>query len=155
MTFNKADFSILTALQSDADISMRALAEKLAMSASTLWRRINELEASGAIRGRVAVIDPIAVGVEVSAFVYVDMVNHEEEDRVAFESFVESTSEIQACFAVTGAHDYTLLVRTTSVSAFESLLMNRILAHKSVASATSQIALRELKFSTALPLGDA
>ena len=56
------------------------------------------------------------------------------------------------CFSVTGEFDYMLIVRIKSVIAFEKFLMEHILGQPSVASASSQISLREHKYSTELPL---
>ncbi|MEM6414002.1 MAG: Lrp/AsnC family transcriptional regulator [Pseudomonadota bacterium] len=148
----ESDRSILRALQADAGVSTRDLADQLAMSQSTLWRRINDLEQSGVIEKRVAIVNPESIGAEVSVIIYVDLKVYDADARTAFETFVEMTPEILQCYAVTGAHDYVLIVHTTSVSSFEALLMNRILSHPSVASASSQITLRRLKHSTALPL---
>lgn len=149
---SEPDRAILNALQTDASISTRDLAERLGMSQSTLWRRINELETSGVIEKRVALVSPEAVGSEISAVVYVDLERYGEDARRAFETFIDTTPEIPQCYAVTGSHDYVLIVHTRSVSSFEALLMNQILAHPSVASATSQMTLRRVKYSTALPL---
>ena len=151
---SKSDRRILKALQESSDFSMRELGERLSLSSSTLWRRINELENAGVIRKRVALLDPASVGTDVNVFVYVDMVNYNENDRLAFEDFVQTVPEILECYSMTGAHDYTLIVRANSVDDFERLLMQRLLAHKSVASATSQIALRQLKYTTELPISD-
>lgn len=122
------------------------------MSTTTLWRRMSELEKQKIIKKRVALLDPGSVGAGVAVFVYLKMKDYEEDNRDAFESFVQGIAEIMECFAMTGEYDYTLLVRTSSVEAFETLLLKQILAHKAVASATSQIALRAVKYSTALPL---
>ena len=154
VSLSKSDRRILKALQESSDFSMRELGERLSLSSSTLWRRINELENAGVIRKRVALLDPASVGTDVNVFVYVDMVNYNEKDRLAFEDFVQTVPEILECYSMTGAHDYTLIVRANSVDDFERLLMQRLLAHKSVASATSQIALRQLKYTTELPISD-
>lgn len=149
---NKADVKILRALQEDCTASVSGLAEALAMSTTTLWRRIADLEKKGVIKGRVALVDAKAVGASVATFVYLKMVDYEAGNRDAFETWVVRIPQIMECFAVTGEYDYTLLVRTATVEDFEGLLLKDILAHPSVASATSQIALREVKYSTALPI---
>ncbi|NIA27089.1 MAG: winged helix-turn-helix transcriptional regulator, partial [Desulfobulbaceae bacterium] len=133
-------------------LTARELAECLGMSPSTLWRRINELEQVGAIEGRVALLNPEKVGLPVCVFVFINMVNHDKQTLAEFVRFVNDTASIMECFAVTGTHDYTLIVRASSVGAFEKILMEQILPHASVASASSQIALRQHKYSTALPL---
>ncbi|MEO0400611.1 MAG: Lrp/AsnC family transcriptional regulator [Pseudomonadota bacterium] len=148
----ETDRRILRALQIDAGLSTRDLAERLAMSQSTLWRRVNELEAAGVIEKRVALVNPEAVGADVNVIVYVNLKDYEKKTRRAFETFVDATPEILECYAVAGSHDYTLILQTSSVASFEALLMNNLLAHPAVASASSQITLRRMKYSTALPV---
>ncbi len=150
--FSPADLRVLRLLQKDLSISRQAMADSAGLSASTLWRRIGELEAAGVVRKQVALLDPIKVGCPVCVFVSVDLVDYEDATRISFEQFIETTAEVMECYAMTGTHDYILLVRATGVDAFEQFLMQRVLRHPAVREATSQIALRQLKYETALPL---
>ena len=152
LRLSDADIKVLRAIQEDATASNREMADRVGMSPSTLWRRIHDLEAAGAIRERVALIDPDKVGFPVCVFVFVNLVDYHKSTLSRFERFVQATPEILECFAVTGTNDYTLIIRARSVGEFERLLMDRILTHESVASATSQFALRQHKYTTALPL---
>jgi len=152
MEVTPSHLEILRAIQSDATLTLEQLAEKTAISHTTLWRRLKELEANGFIRGRVTILDPDAAGIAVCAFVYVNIVSHDSACRRAFEDLVQTTPEITQCFSITGPHDYVLNIRVKDIKAYEGLLMDKILAHGSVASASSNIALREHKFTTALPI---
>ncbi|WP_316015275.1 Lrp/AsnC family transcriptional regulator [Roseobacter sp. HKCCA0434] len=152
LTLTELDRAILAALQEDASLSARALAERLGQSQSTVWRRLNGLEEAGAIRARVALLDPARVGIGVCVFVQINLTDHGPRIRQAFEALVARTPEIMDCYAVTGSFDYTLIVRCASVEAFEDLLMHRLLAHEAVANASSQFTLRHIKAQTALPL---
>lgn len=149
---SETDKSVLRSIQKDSGSSSRSLAETLGMSQSSLWRRINDLENLGAVRKRVALLDPDIVGLPVCVIVQVNMVSYEVEMRKNFESFVTSIPEITSCYAMTGAYDYTLTVQTDSVAGFEALHMNKILAHPSVAGSSSQIALRCVKNTTELAI---
>lgn len=152
LRLSDADRAVLRAIQTDASKTVRELADELGMSSSTVSRRLAELEQAGAIERRVALLCAERVGFPVCVFVLVNLVDHAQDTRRQFESLVKSTPQILECFSVTGTHDYTLILRTHSVGEFEHILMERILAHDSVAQASSQIALRQHKYSTALPL---
>lgn len=152
ITLTPLDRQILSELQRDATLSARALADRLNQPQSSVWRRLNGLEKTGIIRSRVALLDPARAGIGVCVFVQIDLTGHSPDIRTAFEALVARTPEIMDCFAVTGGFDYTLIVRCASVAAFEELLMHRILAHDSVANASSQFSLRHIKAQTALPL---
>jgi len=146
------DINVLKLVQRDWGVSRQVLAERAGMSVSTLWRRLNELEEKGAISKRVALLDPRVIGVPECIFLSVNLENHEKDTRTRFETFVARAPQILECFSITGGFDYMLIVRTKSVMDFESFLMEEILGHPSVASASSQISLRQLKYSTELPL---
>jgi DNA-binding Lrp family transcriptional regulator len=152
MKLSKSDRAILTVMQADATLSLRDIAERVAMSQSTVWRRIQDLEARGVIARRVTLLDPAKAGMGVCVFVQVNLRAHDLETRTGFERMVAACPEILNCYAVTGGFDYTLIIRAESVEAFETLLMERILAHPGVANSASQLALREVKHETALPL---
>lgn len=146
------DRKILRELQRDATLSLKALAEKISMSASSVWRRIQDLEAAGVITGRVTLIDPVKAGLRVCVLIQVNIVEHKPDVREAFEQFVARSEEILQCFAITGSHDYALIVRTHTVEDYERFLMSELLAHPSVASTATQLVLRQHKGSSALPI---
>ena len=146
------ELRILRLLQDDSNLSRQELADRAGMSVSTLWRKVHDLDEAGVVRKSVALLDPGAVGLPVCVFVFVDLGDYQKENQIAFETFVERSPEIMECFAVTGSHDYILIIRTAGVAEFESFLMEKILPHPAVASATSQIALRQHKYTTALPI---
>ena len=146
------DRRILRELQRDATLSLKALAQKISMSASSVWRRIQDLEAAGVILGRVTLIDPMKAGLKVCVLIQVNIVEHKTDVREAFERFVANADEILQCFAITGSHDYALIVRTRTVEDYERFLMTKLLAHPSVASTATQLVLRQHKGSSVLPL---
>lgn len=152
VSLTAADFKLLKLLQSDASATRQELADAAGMSLSTLWRRMSELEEIGAIHKRVVLLDPAGVGLPVCVLVSVNVAAHDRDTRTRFEDFVSDTPDIVESYSVTGTYDYMLIIRARDIAAFEEFLMNRILGHPSVASAYSQIALRQTKYSTELPL---
>jgi Lrp/AsnC family transcriptional regulator len=139
-------------LQEDATLTLRELAERLALSQSTVWRRVQELEGSGVITGRVTLVDPRKAGLNVCVFVHVNLRDHGAQSRERFDTFIRTEPRILESFAVTGEYDYVLIVRTDTVEAFDEFLMHHLLSHPSVARASSSLTLRQQKYTTALPL---
>lgn len=74
------------------------------MSASSVWRRVQELEAAGVITDRMTPIDPLKVGLEVCVLIQLNIVEHKAEVRTEFERFVEQSEHILLCLAITGSH---------------------------------------------------
>lgn len=152
MELSQADRKILRELQRDATLSLNDLSEKVAMSSSTIWRRIQDMEASGVITGRVTLADPAMLGLTVCILIHVNIIAQSADARREFELFVETHDNILQSFAVTGGHDYTLVVRTKTVAEYERFLMDELLAHPSVDSGSSHLVLRQQKNATSLPL---
>jgi DNA-binding Lrp family transcriptional regulator len=152
MKLTEKHLQILRELQSNAQISLDELGERVAMSQSTLWRRIQELESANVIKKRVALLDADALKLSVTALVFVDLKSHEPGNRQNFQTFVEESANITQCFSITGPHDYILLVRSKNMMEFEAFLMNSILTHPSVASGQTAISLRTHKYTTELPI---
>lgn len=147
-----ADRKILRVLQEDAAATLEAVAEAAALSTATAWRRIKSLEATGVISARVALLDPVKAGWRFCAFADVSLKDHSAGNRRSFERFVEAAEEVLECHSLAGARDYLLKIRTPDIEAYEAFLMERLLTHQAVASATSSFSLRELKSTTSLPI---
>lgn len=147
-----ADTEILKLLQRDATLSNQAIGEKVGMSHSSVWRRIEAMEKAGIILRRAAILDPVRAGLSTTAVTEVSLRDHGPEARAAFERFVQVTPEIMTCYSVTGRHDYRLEIRLADIQAYEAFLMEQLLAHDAVASAETSFVLRPVKYTTELPL---
>ena len=73
MELNNKDIQILKILQADATVSTASIAEKINVSQSPCWRRIQRLEQEGAIKGRVALLDRNTLGMEVVVFATINL----------------------------------------------------------------------------------
>jgi DNA-binding Lrp family transcriptional regulator len=151
-SFTPSDLKLLSELQADASTSHADLADRLAMSRSTCWRRIQELEQAGIIRKRVALLDAAKLGLRLLALVSVSMLEHTDTTRAAFEDYIHGLPEILEAYSTSGNWDYLLIVLMPDMEAFEAFLNHKILHHPSVRSSSSSFALRRVKYSTELPL---
>ncbi|MFV0475881.1 MAG: Lrp/AsnC family transcriptional regulator [Pikeienuella sp.] len=152
ISLDEADRAMLRLLQRDAGATLEQLAEAAHLSAASAWRRVKSLEETGVIAARVALVDPAKTGRGLCIFADVSLREQGREKRAAFECFIASAEEVMECHATSGGRDYLLKIRVRDVEDYEAFLMERLLAHPSVASASSSFALRQLKYTTALPL---
>jgi DNA-binding Lrp family transcriptional regulator len=146
------DRKILAALQDNARLSNVQLADKVGLSASPCLRRVRELEQSGVIRRYVTLLDPGAIGLPVSVFVSVTLERQAEKSLQPFEKAVLERPEVLECYLMTGDADYLLRVVTADLAAYERFLMEHLTRVRGVASIKSSFALKQVKYSTALPL---
>ena len=152
ISLSVADRAILRLLQSDAGATLEAIAEVANLSSASAWRRVKALEEAGVIRARAALLDPDKAGWGLCAFADVSLKDHSAENRRNFERFVEAADEVMECHSLAGARDYLLKIRAPDIAAYEAFLMERLLTHPAVASAASSFSLRELKYTTAVPV---
>ncbi len=149
---DKMDRKILDLLQQDATLSHQEIAERVGSSPTSCWRRIKALEERGVIMRRVALLDPTQMDLRVSVMCGVTLKEHGDKARDALESFVLGRPEVLECYSMSGDTDYMLRIVVPDVAAYEHFLMNYVLDHPFVASASSSFALRQVKYSTSLPV---
>lgn len=146
------DRRILTELQRDGRLSNQDLATRIGISPSPCWRRVRGLESSGVIRGYAALVDPAALGLNVSVFTQVSLERQEEKTLQIFEAAVADWPEIMECYLMTGDADYLLRVVVPDLAAYEQFLMRRLTRIRGIASIKSSFALRSVKYRTDLPI---
>ena len=152
MKLSYGDREILRALQRDASLSLSSLAEKVGMAQSTVWRRVNDLEASGVIRGRIALVDPAKVGAKLCVLALVILEDHSEEAVAGFSRMVATHPEILECHKISGSADYMLKIRAADVEAYEAFQTRYLLRNPWVRSVQSSFVLKEVKATTEIPL---
>ncbi len=151
--FDRATRQILEALQADCRQSTQALAERVGLSATPVWRRVKELEESGVIRRQVVLVDREKVGLSILVLAHVSLVRHSEGAVEQLERLVATRREIIECHAITGEADYVLKVVAADMKAYDQFLQQHIFKLPGVASVRSNVVLREVKYETALPVG--
>ncbi|SMF05476.1 transcriptional regulator, AsnC family [Alteromonadaceae bacterium Bs31] len=149
---DKHDIKILNCLQSHADISMADLGEAVGLSHTPCWRRVKRLEEAGYIARRVTILNAEKLQLSVTVHAYITIKSHNEESLLAFEKAVQDLDDIVECYSVTGDKDYLLKVVASSVDHYEKLLKSTLVHLPNVASVNSVFALKQVKYTTALPL---
>ncbi len=152
MEIDEQDRQILILLQKESALSHAEVGERVGLSAASAWRRIKRLEEAGIIRSRVALLDAAKAGLTVQVVVTVSLRHHGDGQRETFEEWVRSHPEVMECYALTGDKDYVLRVMVADMEAYDHFLTGDLLRQDCVASASSSIVLRQIKYTTALPL---
>lgn len=151
LPLDMADIRILDALQVDGRITNIELSEQIGLSPSPCLRRVKQLESVGVIRGYVALVDPAALGLSVTAFVRVRLSQQDDLHLRQFEETVAELPEVMECYLMTGDSDYQLRVLVKSLEDFEEFLRRKLTRIKGIAEVTSSFALRPIVYRTALP----
>ncbi|WP_096086371.1 Lrp/AsnC family transcriptional regulator [Agaribacterium haliotis] len=146
------DLKILRTLQHNADYSMNELGDKIGLSHTPCWRRVKRLEEEGYIKQKISVLDAKKLKLNVSVHAYISILKHDEQSLLSFENSVNSVAEIVECYSITGDKDYLLRIVVSSVEAYESLLKKTLVHLPNVASVNSVFALKQVKYTTELPI---
>lgn len=144
---------ILALLQEDASLSTAALAEKVGLSASPCWRRVDRLEKEGFIKRRVALIDRRKVGLNAHIFAQVKLNAHGRANLDEFAEAIRGFPEVLECYVLMGSVDFLLRIVTPDIEAYERFFFNRLSQLAGVQEVNSTVALSEIKATTALPIG--
>ena len=146
------DLKILRLLQEVPGISAVELAQKVGLSHTPCWRRVKQLEASGAIMERAVILDPQVMGLDITVFANVRLRTHDEGTLVALEQAARDRREIVDCFAMSGESDYILRIVVPNIDSYEVFLKKVLLHFPGVASVSSHFALKCIKKTTRLPI---
>ncbi|MFB2532474.1 Lrp/AsnC family transcriptional regulator [Paracoccus sp. p4-l81] len=113
------DTKLIAALQADASLSQRDLAERVGLSQNACWRRLQRLTEAGVLRGSRAVIDAAALGLDLTVFIMIRTRHHDDAWARRFRARVESIPEIVAFHRIGGEWDYMAVAVTTSMAGYD------------------------------------
>ncbi|MGC9367971.1 MAG: Lrp/AsnC family transcriptional regulator [Paracoccaceae bacterium] len=151
MSLDETDCRLLAALQEDAHLTAQELGERLHLSASQAGRRRQRLEAEGYITGYAAKLDAARLGLDVQAFVQVQMATHDPEAAKSFQRLLRTQREIISAWTLTGEADYLLRVICEDLPALNRVIHEVLLPHPAVARVQSQIVMNQFKADAPLP----
>ncbi|MBZ6075341.1 Lrp/AsnC family transcriptional regulator [Microvirga puerhi] len=145
------DIKILTLLQEDASISIAELAQKVNLSQTPCWKRVQRLEASGVIQKRVALVNPEKVGLGLTVFVSIETNDHSGTWLERFAELVSVMPEVMEFYRMAGDVDYMLRVVVPDMAAYDRFY-KRLIGTIPLKNVTSRFAMQRVKATTALAL---
>ena len=149
---DQTDRRILKLLQRNATYSMAEVAEQVGLSTTPCWRRIQNLETQGVIRKRVALLDRRKLNVGVTVFVRIKTNQHDATWLDRFAKIVQDMDEIVEVYRMSGDIDYLLRVVVPDIEAYD-MIYKRLIEAVPMFDVSSNFAMEEIKWTTALPLG--
>lgn len=152
ITVDRYDLLLLNALQQDGQATNQALGEKIHLSSSQVSRRVLRLQEAGVIDHYCALIDPLAVGLDVMAFTEVSLDRHNASVGTRFEEDIARLPQIIECYTLAGRSDYLLRIVAADLRALSDFINRDLLGIPGVANVKSSITLRRIKQTNVLPL---
>lgn len=145
------DRKILTVLQEDASLSVAEVGNRVGLSSTPCWKRIQRLEADGVILRRVAVVDQDKVGLGVTVYVSIETGDHSQDWLTRFADQVAAMPEVMEFYRMAGDVDYMLRVVVPDIAGYDAFY-KRLIGSVSLKNVTSRFAMEKIKSTTALPI---
>jgi Lrp/AsnC family transcriptional regulator, leucine-responsive regulatory protein len=149
---DQKDRHILALVQRDAKLPQAEIARRVGLSAAAVNERLRKLETAGFLRRYVAVVDPKAVGVSVTAFVEI-FVEHPRYES-AFIDQVLGLDEVQECHHITGEFSLLLKIRVRDMESLQQLLIHKLNALEGVRQTRTVVVLSTSKEESFVPTGE-
>lgn len=144
------DRAILRILQRDNKTPQRVIAEAVNLSAAAVQRRIAALEAAGVVAANVAVVDPDAVSLAITAIVEVYLKDERAATVDAAKRLFSATPEVQQCYYVTGGVSFVLIIVAADMRCYERLTRRLFAENELVERYRTLIALDRVKADTSI-----
>jgi len=145
------DLKILAILQEDASLPVAEVANRVNLSQTPCWRRIQRLEENGIIARRVALADPDKIGFGLSVFVEIETGDHSAAWLERFAASVLDMPEVMEVYRMAGDVDYLLRIAVTSMADYDRFY-RQLIASVPLKNVTSRFAMERVKFTTAYPV---
>lgn len=142
------DRKILTVLQEDADISIAELADRVGLSQTPCWKRIQKLQQSGVILKRVALVAPEKIGLGLTVFVQIETSDHSGPWLQRFADAVAAMPEVMEFYRMAGDVDYMMRVVVADMAAYD-LFYKQLIESIPLKNVTSRFAMERIKSTTA------
>lgn len=148
---DKKDRSILTLLQTDASLSSNDLAERVNLSLTACWKRVQRMQETGLIRKQVYLLDSHKAGLGVTVFVSIKTRRHDPDWLRKFALGVKAMPEVMEFYRMSGDTDYLLKVVVPDIAGFDRVY-KKLIQVADLFDVSSSFAMEEIKYTTALPL---
>ncbi|MCK1712781.1 MULTISPECIES: Lrp/AsnC family transcriptional regulator [unclassified Bradyrhizobium] len=145
------DRKILTVLQDDASLSVAEIGDRVGLSSTPCWKRIQRLEADGVIQKRVALVDQNKIGLGLSVFVSVESADHSDAWLKRFAAAVSAMPEVMEFYRMAGDVDYMLRVVIPDMQNYD-VFYKKLIHAVPLKNVTSRFAMEKIKSITALPI---
>ena len=145
------DRKLLELLQTDVTMPIAELAQRVNLSQTPCWKRVQRLKETGVIRAQVALCDPRKLGVGTTVFVAVRTNQHTQSWAEDFTRAVRDIPEVVEVYRMSGETDYLMRVVVSDIDDYDRVYKTLIRAVP-LYDVSSSFAMEQIKYSTALPV---
>ena len=145
------DRKILAVVQQDAALSVAEIGQRVGLSSTPCWKRLQRLEADGVILRRVALVDPDKIGLGITVFVSIETGDHSQDWLKKFADVVGAMPEVMEFYRMAGDVDYMLRVVVPDIAGYDAFY-KKLIGTVPLKNVTSRFSMERIKQTTALPI---
>lgn len=138
------DRDIIDFLEHNGRATNAEVGEAVGLSASAASRRIQALEAAGAIKGYRAVVDERLLGKSRTVYIRVTLERESAEVLSKFEAAVRHCHDVVSCHLMAGQYDYMLVARVSGIDDYGRLHQKELSRLPGVTRLETSFALRNV-----------
>ena len=151
LSIDALDRKLLSLMQSDASLTTAELAEKVGLTNTPCWRRIQRLQDEGFIRKRAVLLNPEKLDLNLTVFVHVKASHHDSQWLENFAQHASMFDEVVEFYRLSGEYDYMLKVLVKDMQGFDHFY-KRFITGVKLGDVTSSFAMEEIKNTTSIPI---
>jgi len=152
ISLDQTDRKILDILQTRPGINATAIGERIGLSQSACWRRMQRLREEGVFADHPVVLDREKIGLNMMVFAHVKLTSHGRSNLSAFADAVKRYAEVMDCYVLLGSVDFLLRIVAEDIKAYEQFFFEKLSQLPGIQEVTSNIVLSDIKHSTKLPV---
>ena len=152
VSLDTTDRKILDLLQREPGLNASGIGERIGLSQSACWRRIQRLREQGVFKDHPVILDREKVGLTTMVFAHVKLTSHGRSNLSAFAEAVRSYPEVMDCYVLLGQVDFLLRIVAEDIKAYEQFFFEKLSQLPGIQEVTSSIVLSDIKHTTALPV---
>ena len=146
---NQIDINILTILQKDCTTSIKEIAKEVGLSYTPTYERIRNMEESGVIQGRVTILNPSKIGINLFAYCNVVLKEQSKQALLNFEESVSALPEVMEVLSLSGVYDYMLKIASKDIRSYNDFVVNKLANIPNIGQYHSHIVMSVVKDETA------
>lgn len=153
-TLDEADRIILSEMQTNASQSLENLAFSCHLSVASVQRRLKKLRSAKVIEREVALLNPKALGYNMTFIIMVELERERINMLEAFKRKVKSEPQVQQSYYITGDADFTLICVAKDMTDFEALAHRLFFDDENVRRFRTSVVMNRTKIGLEIPLTD-
>jgi Lrp/AsnC family leucine-responsive transcriptional regulator len=149
---DKTDIAILRALQRNAKLTTKELADAVHLTPTPVFERLKRLERQGIIKQYIAVLDARKLDRAFIVFCSVKLSRMNHDIALDFVRRIAEIPEVTECYNISGDFDYLLKINVRDIAQYQEILLNKLGVIDSLGSVKSSFVMDEIKHDYGISL---